>query len=140
MGGDISKGTETGAQQPVRGEEGGIKRRHRVISVRRHLRSRVSRILSRTPLGNRSASRHVSTCLATGEHLKQSGMGPTLASTILKIFWTLILALVLEKIRLACIALANRFACFVISSCSSLGNVEKLSNLVPTRNGIAVCL
>ena len=48
------------------------------------------------------------------------------------------LALVLEKMRLACIALANRFACFVISSCSSRGNVEKLSYLVPTRNGIAV--
>lgn len=30
--------------------------------------------------------------------------------------------------------------CFVISSCSSRGNVEKVSNLVPIRNGIAVCL
>lgn len=29
--------------------------------------------------------------------------------------------------------------CFVISSCSSRGNVEKVSNLVPIRNGIAVC-
>lgn len=28
--------------------------------------------------------------------------------------------------------------CFVISSCSSLGNVENVSNLVPIKKGIAV--
>ena len=61
-----------------------------------------------------------------------------------------------QKIREACMALANRFAfgflvqqsgpthlfvsltCFVISSCSSLGNVAKVSYLVPIRNGMAV--
>lgn len=61
-----------------------------------------------------------------------------------------------QKIREACIALAKRFAfdvlvqqssfvhlfafltCFVISSCSSLGNVAKVSYLVPIKNGMAV--
>ncbi len=81
------------------------------------------------------------------------------ASTILNIFCTLIEADVEQKMSEACIAFAKRFAymiirlaeytsfsrhntrhtCFVISSCSSLGNVEKVSNLVPIRNGIAVC-
>jgi hypothetical protein len=56
----------------------------------------------------------------------------------LKIFCTLMLADVLQKMREACIALANRRACFVISSCSSRGNVANVSNLVPIRNGIAV--
>ena len=65
--------------------------------------------------------------------------------------------LVLLNIRLAFIALANRFACypvlanvncivimmqtwFEISSCSSRGKFTKWSYLVPTRNGIAVLL
>ncbi len=39
----------------------------------------------------------------------------------------------------ACIALENRFACLVISSCSSRGNAANLSYLVPIRTGIAVC-
>ncbi len=77
------------------------------------------------------------------------------ASTILKIFCTFIDADVEQKINEACIAFAKRFAwftsqpallvprtstrtCLVISSCSSLGNVEKVSNLVPIKKGIAV--
>jgi len=60
------------------------------------------------------------------------------ASTILKIFCTLMDADVEQKMRDACIALAKRLACFVISSCSSRGNVAKVSNFVPMRNGIAV--
>lgn len=36
-------------------------------------------------------------------------------------------------------ALANRLACFVISSCSSRGYEAKMSYLVPIRTGIAVC-
>ncbi len=80
------------------------------------------------------------------------------ARTILKIFWTLTEADVEQKMSEACIAFAKRFAwkkavrlywesrfgmlseltCFVISSCSSRGNVEKVSNFVPIRNGIAV--
>jgi hypothetical protein len=34
--------------------------------------------------------------------------------------------------------LENRFACFVISSCSSRGNDAKVSYFVPMRTGIAV--
>jgi len=63
-----------------------------------------------------------------------------LASTILKIFCTFIEAEVEQNIREACMARAKRLACFVISSCSSLGNVAKVSNLVPIRKGIAVLL
>lgn len=37
-------------------------------------------------------------------------------------------------------ALEKRLACFVISSCSSLGSAAKASYLVPMRTGIAVCL
>ena len=76
------------------------------------------------------------------------------ASTILNIFCTFIDAEVEQNMREACIARANRFAyhnssafpgecprnptCFVISSCSSLGNVANWSNFVPIKNGIAV--
>ena len=88
------------------------------------------------------------------------------ASTILKIFCTLMEAEVEQKTSDACMALAKRLACggggvylsrchgywgrkeerkksgrtcFVISSCSSRGNVANWSNLVPMRKGIAVC-
>ena len=59
------------------------------------------------------------------------------ARTILNIFWTLIEAAVEQKIRDACIAFANRLACFVISSCSSVEKFANVSNLVPMRKGIA---
>lgn len=36
-------------------------------------------------------------------------------------------------------ALANRLACFVISSCSSRGYEANMSYFVPIRTGIAVC-
>ncbi len=39
----------------------------------------------------------------------------------------------------ACIALENRLACLVISSCSSTGNWANASYLVPIRTGMAVC-
>jgi hypothetical protein len=36
-------------------------------------------------------------------------------------------------------ALENRLACLVISSCSSCGCVMKRSNFVPIKTGMAVC-
>lgn len=39
----------------------------------------------------------------------------------------------------ACIALEKRFACLVISSCSSRGSVAYVSYFVPMSTGIAVC-
>lgn len=59
-------------------------------------------------------------------------------STILKIFWTLIAWEVEQKMRGAFIAFANLLACRAVSSCSSGENVENVSYLVPTKNGIAV--
>lgn len=63
-----------------------------------------------------------------------------LESTILKIFCTLMEWLVEQKMRLAFMALAKRLACREISSWSSSGRLANRSNLVPTRNGIAVYL
>ena len=60
------------------------------------------------------------------------------AKTILKMLWMLMENAVLQKIKGALIAFANLRACFVMSSCSCVGNAENMSNLVPIRKGIAV--
>jgi len=89
------------------------------------------------------------------KHLQVSTARPTFrskafANTILKILCTLIDRAVEQKIcesvrtrrpkltRGACIALENRLACFVISSCSSRESSMKASNFVPINSGIAV--